>query len=98
MLTALILTLAFCLMISAFLSSSEVALFSLSPMKIRLFKTDEDPRKQQVARLLSSPRDLLVTIIMMNVIINIMIQNISSNIFGDFSGFALNVGVRRRHD
>ncbi len=80
-------------MVSAFLSSSEVALFSLSSMKVKAFKVDADPRKQQVAHLLASPRDLLVTIIMMNVITNILIQNITSNIFGDFSGWGLNVGV-----
>ncbi len=93
MLLTLILILCGFLMISAFLSSSEVALFSLSSMKVKTFKVDEDPRKQQVALLLASPRDLLVTIIMINVITNIMIQNITSSIFGDLSGWALNVGV-----
>ncbi|MBY0529498.1 MAG: hemolysin family protein [Rhabdochlamydiaceae bacterium] len=93
MLIALIVILGLFLMVSAFLSSSEVALFSLSSMKIKAFKVDADPRKQQVAHLLSSPRDLLVTIIMLNVITNILIQNITSNIFGDFSGWGLNVGV-----
>jgi putative hemolysin len=62
-------------------------------MKVKAFKMDPDPRKQLVGQLLSSPRDLLVTIIMLNVITNIMIQNITSNIFGDFSGWTLNVGV-----
>lgn len=81
------------LLCSAFLSSSEVALFSLSSMKVKAFKSDPDPRKQLVYRLLSSPRDLLVTIIMLNVIINILIQNVTSSIFGDFSTWALNVGV-----
>lgn len=81
------------LLISALLSSSEVALFSLSSMKVKAFKVDADPRKRMVASLLSSPRDLLVTVIMINVITNIMIQNVTANIFGNLSGWALNVGV-----
>jgi putative hemolysin len=78
---------------SGFFSSSEVALFSLSSMKVKSFKNDFDKRKQLVANLLGSPRDLLVTIIMLNIVINIMIQNVTSSIFGDFSGWSLNVGV-----
>jgi len=86
----LLLVFLFC---SGFLSSSEVALFSLSSMKVRSFKADLDKRKQLVYKLLSTPKDLLVTIIMFNIIVNIMIQNITSSIFGDFSGWGLNVGL-----
>ncbi len=62
-------------------------------MKVKSFKTDPDKRKQLVATLLATPRDLLVTIIILNVIINILIQNITSSIFGNFSGWMLNIGV-----
>ncbi len=62
-------------------------------MKVKAFKGSLEKNKQLAAHLLSSPRDLLITIIILNVIINILIQNISSSIFGDFSGWALNVGV-----
>ncbi len=86
----LLLLLIFC---SAFLSSSEVALFSLTSMKVKAFKSDPDKRKQLVHRLLASPRDLLITIIMLNVMVNILIQNVTSSIFGDFSGWWLNIGV-----
>ena len=72
----IILLIAF-LFCSGFFSSSEVALFSLSSMKVKAFKNDVDPRKQLVAKLLSSPRDLLVTIIMLNIIINIKIGRAS---------------------
>jgi putative hemolysin len=92
-LTFQILALLLLLFCSAFFSSSEVALFSLSSMKVKAFKTHADKRKQLVSKLLSSPRDLLVTIIMFNIIINILIQNVTSSIFGDFSGWALNVAV-----
>lgn len=93
MLTLQILVLVAFLFCSGFFSSSEVALFSLSSMKVKAFKNDLDKRKQLVYKLLSSPRDLLVTIIMLNIIINILIQNVTSSIFGDFSGWALNVAV-----
>jgi len=78
---------------AGFFSSSEVALFSLSPIKVKVFKTDPDPRKQLVAKLLASPKDLLVTVLMLNILISILIQNVTSSLFGDLSGWALNVGV-----
>ncbi len=62
-------------------------------MKVKAFKNDPDRRKQLVAQLLASPRDLLVTIIMINIIINILIQNVISSIFGDFAAWYLNIGV-----
>lgn len=62
-------------------------------MKVKAYKSDPDPRKALVAKLLASPRDLLVTIIMLNIIINILIQNVTSSIFGDFSGWEFSVGV-----
>lgn len=78
---------------SGLVSASETALFSLSSMKIRAFLRDPDVRKKAVATLLSSPRDLLITLIMLNVVMNIMIQNVVASLFGDFSAWALNVGV-----
>ncbi len=76
-----------------FCSSSETALFSLSSMQVQSFKKSQNLRKQLAANLLESPRDLLITLIMLNVILSIVVQNIVSNIFGDFSGWWLNVGV-----
>jgi putative hemolysin len=89
-LIALLIFLIFC---SALFSASETALFSLSSMKVKAFKQDPDKRKQLVALLLSKPRELLVTIIMVNTIVNILVQNIVSTIFGDFSTWFINVGV-----
>jgi len=88
----LIVTLIVLLFFSGLFSASETALFSLSSLKVKTFKQDKNKRKQLIAQLLSNPRDLLVTIIMLNVIINILVQNVSSGIFGDASGWALNVG------
>jgi putative hemolysin len=78
---------------SAFLSGSETALFSLSSMKLRAFRQGADPRGKLIAKLLSQPRRLLVTILMLNVLVNILIQNVVSGIFDLFSSWWLTVGV-----
>ena len=81
----LVFFLCFLLAFSAFFSASEAALFSLPSSKVKVFRVDKDPRKQLIAKVLNSPRDLLITIIILNIIVNIMIQNVTSSIFGDFS-------------
>jgi magnesium and cobalt exporter, CNNM family len=78
---------------SGFFSSSEVALFSLSPMKVKAYRQDEDPKKNLISKLLSRPRDLLVTVFIMNTIVNILLQNVASDMFGRFAGWGLKVGV-----
>ncbi len=89
----LIFVLAVLLFFSGLFSASETALFSLSSLKVKTYKQDKDPRKQLIAQLLASPRQLLVTIIMLNVAVNILVQNVTSSIFGQASSWALNVGV-----
>ena len=78
---------------SAFLSASETALFSLSSMKVRAYREGKEARLKLIATLLSQPRKLLVTILMLNVGINILVQNVVSGIFGTFSSWWLTVGV-----
>lgn len=78
---------------SGFFSSSEVALFSLSPMKVKAYRSDSDPKKNLIGQLLSKPRDLLVTVFIMNTIVNILLQNVASDMFGRFAGWGLKVGV-----
>jgi CBS domain containing-hemolysin-like protein len=93
MIILLILLLLVLLMMICFASVSETSLFSLSSMKVKVFKQDSDPRKQLVAALLAHPRDLLITLTMLNIAISILLQNVASSLFGDFSGWLLNVGV-----
>lgn len=93
MLLFLTLLLAVFLGCAGFFACSEISLFSLSPMRVKAFKQEKDPRKLLVAQLLDAPRDLLVTVIIVNVILGILVQNVASSMFGDFSGWALNVGV-----
>ncbi|NGX51549.1 MAG: Hemolysin C, partial [Chlamydiae bacterium] len=80
-------------LISGFLSGSETALFSLSSMKVRAMRHGSDPRGKLIARLLSQPRRLLVTILMLNVLVNILVQNVVSGIFSKYSSWLLMVGV-----
>jgi CBS domain containing-hemolysin-like protein len=78
---------------SGFFSASETALFSLSSMRIRAYQSDADPRKRLIARLVLQPRELLVTVFMLNTLVNILLQNVASHMFGDESGWELKVGV-----
>jgi len=89
-LTGLLLAL---LLLSGFFSATETSLFSLSSMKVKAYKADPNPRKQLVATLLASPRDLLVTLIMANVAVNILVQNVSASLFGVSAGWISKVGV-----
>lgn len=89
----LIVVLILLLMGIAFAAASETALFSLSSIKVKTFSQDADPKKRLIAYLLAHPHDLLITMIMMNVTMSILVQNVISTLFGDYSGWALNVGV-----
>lgn len=91
--TLLIVLLVFLLLLSGFFSASETALFSLSPLKVNLYAQDEQRSKQLVAKLLSRPRELLMTILMVNIGVNIGVQNVISSIFGIYSSWLLTVGV-----
>lgn len=78
---------------SAFFSGSEVALFSLSSMRVKTYAHDTDYRKKQIASLLKHPKDLLVTVFILNTLANILLQNVSSKMFGPDAGWDLKVGV-----
>lgn len=78
--------------LSGYFSSSETALFSLSSMKIKAYAKDPDPRKQLIASLLAHPKDLLVTIFILNTIVNILLQNVSSSMSGTDGGWEWKVG------
>ena len=79
--------------ISGFLSASETALFSLSSMKIQSYLHGNNKREHLIGHLLAEPRQLLVTILMVNVGVNIFIQNIVSGIFETHASWKLTVGL-----
>lgn len=89
----LVSTLAILTFFSGYFSGSETALFSLSPLKLKTYQKSTDSRKQLIAHLLKHPKDLLVTVFMMNTLVNILLQNVASRMFGKESGWELKVGV-----
>lgn len=92
-LVAPLLCLALLTFCSGYFSASESALFSLSPHKLKIYQNDPQPRKKLIAQLLSQPRDLLVTVFMLNTFVNILLQNVASHLFGETASWALKVGV-----
>jgi putative hemolysin len=77
----------------ALFSGAETSFFSLSSMQIKAFKKDPDPKKRLIAFLLSNPRELLVTLIILTIIISLAIQNVISTIFEEKASWLLNIGV-----
>ena len=78
---------------SGFFSGSEIALFSLPSHTVRGYANDSRERKRRIARLLAHPRDLLVTVFILNTIVNILLQNVASSLFGQAASIFLKVGV-----
>lgn len=79
--------------LSGFFSASEIALFSLPPTKVKAYQTEKDPRKRLIAHLLASPKDLLVTIFILNTLVNILLQNVTSDMFGATSSWFFRIGI-----
>ena len=77
--------------LSAYFSSSEVALFSLSPQRIQACKTSSNPREKLIGSLLHRSKDLLVTVFIMNTLVNILLQNATSSLFEDDAGWGYKV-------
>lgn len=88
-----LLALAFLTYAAAYTSAAEISLFSLPSAKVKAFKSDRDPRKKLISKLLSRPRDLLVTIFILNSLVNILLQNVASSMFGVDSGWTMRIGV-----
>ncbi len=93
MLALLIFFLVILLCFSAFLSGSETAFFSLPSFTVKSYKQDPDPRRRLVFQLLQNPRELLVTIMMLNILSNILVQNTVSSLFGEYPSWILHIGV-----
>ncbi|GAB5411573.1 MAG: hemolysin family protein [Chlamydiales bacterium] len=89
----LIVVLILLIVFSGFLSGSETSLFSLSSMRIKSFSGSKRRGEAVTATLLKEPRKLLVTLLMLNVVMNILVQNVVSSIFGVDGGLIQTVGV-----
>ncbi|MEA1928998.1 MAG: hemolysin family protein [Candidatus Auribacterota bacterium] len=68
----LLLFLAILIAFSAFFSGSETALFSLNRLTVEKLKQDQPERGSLILRLLSNPRRLLVSIVVGNMLVNIL--------------------------
>jgi CBS domain containing-hemolysin-like protein len=93
MTVAFILLLILLLSISALLSASETALFSLSQPALKKMQGERHMRWRLVAKLMQRPRDLLVTLLLLNVCANLLVQNTVSSLFGMSSSWLLKVGL-----
>ncbi|HSX26534.1 MAG TPA: hemolysin family protein [Chlamydiales bacterium] len=93
MILALICFLIVLILFSGFFSASETALFSLSPLTIKSYRNVADERLNIIARLMERPRELLVTILMLNTLCNILVQNTVSSLFEGVSGWGLKIGL-----
>ncbi len=92
--TAILLILLFFLLFSlALFSAMETAFFSLSSMQIKMFKKGQDLTKRRIALLLSSPRELLVTLIIIIIVMSLAIQNVISALFEKQDSWFLNIGI-----
>ncbi|MDG1332270.1 MAG: gliding motility-associated protein GldE [Crocinitomicaceae bacterium] len=69
------------LLISALISGSEAAFFSLSPADKEEVKNDDGKKASFVNKMLSRPKELLATILIVNNFINVGIVILSSTIF-----------------
>lgn len=89
----LLICLIFLILLSGVFSATETAFFSLSPMQVKAYRHSHEAKPKLIATLLYRPRKLLVTILMLNVVANLLIQNVTSSIFGTFSSWVFTVGV-----
>jgi len=78
---------------SGWCSASEAALFSLSSIKVKSFKSSDNPLERLIAKLLAQPRDLLVTVFFLNTVVNILLQNVVSHAFMNSGGWIMAVGL-----
>ena len=79
-----------CLFVSAFVSASEVAFFSLSPKDFERMDEEKNPIDEKIRLLLQKPEHLLATILITNNFVNVSIIVLSSYIINqtlDFSAF-----------
>ncbi len=67
-----------CLILSAFFSGSETAFFSLSKIQLKKIEKKNSSGSKRVAKLLKTPRKLLITILFGNTIVNIVAVSLAA--------------------
>ncbi len=66
------------LILSAFFSGSETAFFSLSKAALRVLRSREDAAARRVIRLVDRPRELLITILIGNTVVNVATASVAA--------------------
>lgn len=69
------------LILSAFFSGSETALFSLGKLRLRRMKQGGDPRAGLIERMLARPSRLLISILLGNMFVNILASSLATVLF-----------------
>ena len=82
--------LCFLIVLSAFFSASETSLFSVNKIRLESLADNGNRKAKKALKLLSSPDDLLSTILVMNNLVNITISSLTTVIFLNLFG---NLGV-----
>jgi putative hemolysin len=77
-----VLTMAVLMVLSAFFSSSEIAMFSLARHRIDVLRDEGRPGAETVAALKQDPHRLLVTILVGNNLVNIAMSSIATGLLG----------------
>lgn len=82
------------LLLSATISGSEAAFFSLSPSNKEDLAKNDERRSKMVLKLLEHPRDLLATILIANNFVNVGIVILSSSVLNSIlAGIAISSGM-----
>jgi len=88
---AVVIALLVLVTLGALASASETALFSISSPRARALRNAPDSRDQLVSQLLSRPRDLMVSILIVNIAINVLTQDFFAILGGEDSGWLFSV-------
>lgn len=69
-----------CLFFSAFFSGSETVLFSFKKSELIKFSFSENALENQIAKFLSHPQNILITILAGNLFVNILLSSLSTSL------------------
>lgn len=78
---------------SALASAAEISIFSLSAITLKSYQRSRNPKERLIAALAFRPRELFVTLFVVNIAANILLQNVASTLFGGAASWWLKVGV-----
>ncbi len=69
-----------CLLLSAFFSGSETVLFSFKKSELIKFSFSKNSLENKIAKFLSHPQNILITLLMGNLFVNILLSSLSTSL------------------